>query len=497
MKKINSVKRITIVGGGTSAWLSAAFFLKQSQFGTEIVVIDKEKGNPVGVGEATLLSFKTFMDFCGFPIQSWFDEIDATFKSGILFTNWNRQNDDIWHPFCFPQFDFLKSSLLNLWSKTNFDLKTHGSALYECSVKENKIDTNNIGAYAFHIDCGKLVKFIQSQIKNNINFINSEVIDIIRDDTGDINHLLLVNGQKIESDLYIDCTGFKRFLGSKPKTVNLRDRLFCDTAIAGHIPYKNESEEMRPYVICDAVEHGWIWNIPVRSRIGSGLVFNRSVTDIEEAKEYFVNYWDNRVEKESLKVIDWTPYYHENFWDNNVVSIGLSAGFIEPLESTGVGLICAGILELGDRLKKAHYNYDDINLYNCKMKCFFESAVDFVNMHYSNTNRFGKFWEWVKREHKVNTTHQYFIDEFLNNPYSFPYGGTEMFDGNNWSIWLCQLNTSFIPKFADGVDTKHSYELVNNFYDNEIEKHKNSILHSEFVKTFTKELNGKNGKNIR
>lgn len=484
MKKVKSVRRITIVGGGTSAWLSAAFFLKQAQFGTEILVIDKENGTPVGVGEATLLSFKTFMDFCGFPIQSWFDEIDATFKSGILFTNWNKDGEDIWHPFSFPQFDFLNTSLMNLWSKTNFNFKTHGSALYECSVKENKIDPDNIGVYAFHIDCGKLVKFIQSKIRDGINFINSEVVDVVKNESGDVDYLLLSNGQKIESDLYIDCTGFKRLVGNNPKTVNLRDRLFCDTAVAGHIPYENITEEMRPYVICDAVEHGWIWNIPVRSRIGSGLVFNRSVTDPEEAKDYFVNYWNNRLKKETLKIIDWTPYYHENFWDNNVVCIGLSAGFIEPLESTGVGLICAGILELGDRLKKAYFDDNDISLYNSKMKCFFESSVDFVNMHYANTNKSGKFWEWVKQNYKITSTYQYFIDQFVDNPYTFPYEGNEIFCGNNWSTWLCQLNTPHIPKFADGIDIEHSNKIVNDFYDNEIEKHKNSILHSEFVKTF-------------
>jgi tryptophan halogenase len=492
MKKINSVKRITIVGGGTSAWLSAAFLLKQAQVGTQILVIDKEEGTPVGVGEATLLSFKTFMDFCGFPIQSWFDEIDATFKAGILFSNWNKDNEDIWHPFSFAQYDFLRTSLINLWSKTNFDFKSHALPLYQCSVKENKVDFDNLSSYAFHIDCGKLVKFIQSQIKDGINFINSEVVDVVRNNNEDIDHLILANGQKIESDLYIDCTGFKRLIGSSPKTINLRDRLFCDTAVAGHIPYNDIENEMRPYVICDAVEHGWIWNIPVKTRIGSGLVFNRSITDPEEAKDYFVDYWDNRLEKSSLKVIDWTPYYHENFWDGNVVCIGLSAGFIEPLESTGVGLICAGILELGDRLKKAHFNCDDINLYNCKMKCFFETSVDFINMHYANTNKSGKFWEWVKQTHKITSTHQYFIDQFLENPYSFPHGGNEMFDGNNWSIWLCQLGYPFIPKFADGIEAADSQKIVSDFYDNEIEKHKNSILHSKFVKSFIKKLNEKN-----
>jgi tryptophan halogenase len=480
------LRRIVIVGGGTSAWLTAAFLLNRTRKYCEIVVIDKEQGQTVGVGEATVLSFKTFMEACGFPIESWFNEIDATFKSGILFANWQKEGEDIWHPFAFPAYESINTNLLTIWTKfKDLDFKLNATALYHPSVDENKVDPSNPLAYAYHIDCGKLVKFIQNKIMDRITFVQSEVVDIVRDNTGNVQHLLLSDGQEIESDLFVDCTGFKRLIGSKPDTVNLRDRLFCDTAVAGHIPYNDIENEMRPYVICDAVEHGWIWNIPVQTRIGSGLVFNRSITDPEEAKDYFVKYWDNRVQRESLKVIDWTPYYHNNFWENNVVCIGLSAGFIEPLESTGVALICAGVIELGEAIKGSFYNGQDINLYNSKMKCFFENAVDFVNMHYSRSQKTGKFWEWVKATHTMSDTQKHYEFEIEYNPYEIPRDGDFMFAGENWSVWLCQLMEKENISSKDcGLDSNQSRKIIEDFRKQELEKHKNSIHHKKYVDDF-------------
>jgi tryptophan halogenase len=485
------IRRIVIVGGGTSAWLTAAFLLNKTRKYCEIVVIDKEQGQTVGVGEATILSFKSFMEACGFPVESWFNEIDATFKSGILFANWQKEGEDIWHPFAFPAYDWANTNLLNIWTQyKDLDFKLNATALYHPSVDENKVDPTNLPAYAYHIDCGKLVKFIQNKIMDKITFVESEVVDIVRDSIGNVQHLLLSDGQEIESDLFVDCTGFKRLIGSKPDTVNLRDRLFCDTAVAGHIPYNDIENEMRPYVICDAVEHGWIWNIPVQTRIGSGLVFNRSITDPEEAKDYFVKYWDNRVERESLKVIDWTPYYHNNFWENNVVCIGLSAGFIEPLESTGVALICAGAIGLGEALKGSSYNMQDINLYNCKMKCFFENAVDFVNMHYSRSQKSGKFWEWVKETHQMTDTQKYYEFELEHNPYQVPNDGDFMFAGENWSVWLFQLmNVENILYKNNGLSETQTKQIISDFRKNELEKHKNSVLHYEYVKNYLNKCN--------
>lgn len=484
-------KSITIVGGGSSAWLTAALLNNQINKYREIYVIDKEVGTPVGVGEATILSFKNFMDDCGFPILDWFGEISATFKGGILFENWLGKDDHVWHPFAFPDFQQNQTTLFEHWSNCqDLDFKTYSLVHYNVCTKDQKIDPDNLGIYAFHIDAALLVKYIKSRIiDNGVTFIQSEVKDIIRDENGYVQELVLNNGNHHKSDLFVDCTGFNGLLKEKNDRVDLSDRLFCDTAVCTQVPYLNRETELKPYTGCDAVDHGWIWKIPVKNRIGSGLVFNRSITDIEEAKDYFVKYWDNRITKEDLKVLDWTPFYNKNFWEKNVVSVGLAAGFIEPLESTGIGLACAGAWELLNRIKTTEFDSHDIDYYNADMKCFFENCIDFVNMHYSKSKNEGKFWEWVTQKYKPSEKFQYHVEELESNHIDIVDEGKEMFSFSNWICWLVQLGHKVSTKIRSNsiVDSR---TVVQDFYSNE--KHKYDYLpiasvYNDYFNTLTED----------
>lgn len=483
MKKTYNVNTIAIVGGGTSAWLAAAYLSNQRP-NYDIIIIDKEVGNPVGVGEGTLLGFGQIMEQCGFKPEDWFFEIDATFKSGILFPGWGPNNSDVWHPFCFPQHHDLDLSAMDVWSaRQDLDFKTNGLSMYDVSVNHNKIDVEVLrhGNYAYHIDCSKLVEIIQKKIltTRKVTNIKSEVVDIIRE--GDqIQHLLLKNQQTISADLYIDCTGFKHLLNEFPDRVTVDGRLFCDTAIAGHIPYIDKDKEMVPYVASSAVDHGWVWNIPVQSRIGSGLVFNRSITDVDEAKEFFVNYWDNRISKDQLKVIDWTPFYNKNMWHGNTVSIGLSAGFIEPLESTGVALIITGLEQLMFRLGIDYYTDQDVEIYNHTMIGFFEDCIDFVGMHYSNIDKETKFWQWVKNARIVSSRQKQFERDMISNKEKLSIGGQGfVFSGVNWFCWLIQLGFPLNKKSRLTMDQADS--LVTAHSTTELDKANTAVPHIEYL----------------
>jgi len=477
------INRIVVVGGGTSGWMTAAF-LHAKLKRTQIVLIDKSESEAVGVGEATILSFKQFMMECGFEPEDWLGKIDATFKGGILFEDWQKEGQNLWHPFAFPEFDFLETNLLNLWTK-NKDLEyfTHACALYNPGVTENKVDPDNISTYSYHIDCGKLVNFIKERIGNKISFVKSGVKDVDRNSKGGLNSITLEDGQVVESDLFIDCTGWRRLLGPEPDSVDCTGRLFCDTAIAGPAQYIDMDSEMRPYTTCSAVEHGWIWKTPNQSRIGTGLVFNKSVTDIEEAKDFFVDYWDGRVNRDTLKVLNWTPYYHKNSWVDNVCCNGLSSGFIEPLESTGIALICAAAIEIVEAVKGHCYNDLDAELFNMKMNHFYEDCIDFVSMHYSHNKReTGKFWKYVQDTFKMSESQEFYENETLNNPYTIPVSGDFMFQGENWAMFIFQLlDKELVEPKDDGVDKDQSRILVEDFCKNEIEKHKKSILHREWI----------------
>lgn len=483
MKNVYNVKTVAIVGGGTSAWLAAAFLSNQRP-DYNITVIDKEIGSPVGVGEGTLLGFGQIMEQCGFKPEDWFFQIDATFKSGILFPEWGEDNSDVWHPFSFPMHHNLGVSSMDVWSaRQDLDFKTHGLSMYDVSVNHNKVDVEVLqhGNYAYHIDCGKLVNIIQQKILStrNVTSIKSEVVDIIRSD-GRIQQLILKDTQIVSADLYVDCTGFKHLLHECPDRVTVEGRLFCDTAIAGHVPYIDKDKEMLPYVKSSAVEHGWVWNIPVQSRIGSGLVFNRTITDIEDAKDFFVDYWDNRISKNKLKVIDWTPYYNKNMWHGNVVSIGLSAGFIEPLESTGVALIITGLEQMVFRLGIDYYTEQDIDIYNHTMIGYFEDCIDFVGMHYSKVNKDSKFWKWVKETRIKSSRQQQFENDMIADKEKLSVGSQGfIFSGTNWVCWLIQMGlplgrkTNLTLEQATNLATSHS--------DTELNKAKTSIAHTEYL----------------
>ena len=166
MKAINN---IVILGGGTSAWLAAAFLSHQCPY-FSITVVDKEVGTPVGVGEGTIMNFQPFMESCGFSFNEWFPEINASYKAGVLFPNWVDKGNIIWHPFMMNSSLSTGTTLHNAWSRTqDLDFKHYGLGLYDISVNHNKIDPNI--KYAFHVDAGKLVEYIQKKLVKKVKLI--------------------------------------------------------------------------------------------------------------------------------------------------------------------------------------------------------------------------------------------------------------------------------------------------------------------------------------
>jgi tryptophan halogenase len=475
--KVNS---ITIVGGGTSGWMTAAY-LSHNFPEIPVTVVDKEVGTPIGVGEATLLNFKAFMEECGFSINEWFTAVDATYKSGILFSNWIEPGKDIWHPFNKGNTEVIgKFGIHDIWTHNQqYDFKKYALSYYDASIMHNALDAVNLRDYAYHVDCSKLVMFIQEKLKNKIQIVRSDVVNVVNNDAG-IDYLELKNGSTVSSDLFIDCTGFKSLLRTAERRVSLSDRLFVNTAVACPIPYNDKSSELKPFAECDAVDHGWIWKIGVASRIGSGMVFNRDITSIDEAKEYFVNYWNNRISKEQVRVIDWTPFYNEDQWKGNVVSVGLSAGFIEPLESTGIALITAGITQISNAIEEQFYTQDNIDYFNMQMKLYFEDSVDFVSMHYAKTTRDTKFWSHVSNTFKASARMDHHLEQLANPNIKLPSNGkyNYIFGGSNWTVLLAQMGY-FVAERNTGLNCEISEELlVKNYIKNEKSRHVWSRHHS-------------------
>ena len=246
---------------------------------------------------------------------------------------------------------------------------------------------------------------------------------------------------------------------------------------------------MHPYTDCQALEHGWRWRIPTQSRIGTGYCFNRSVTDPDIVADAFVKHWDNRIEKKELRMLDWKPQYVEKFWEGNVVPIGLSAGFIEPLESTGLALMIRGCEFLEECMVDCVYNEYETDIYNVRMKCAFESAVDYVNMHYSYCERKGKFWDYVRLSHDKSGMQKYMEDQ-INDPDSLTFQdhrSSSFFGGSNWHVWLLQLMPEVKRKTYWYKDVK---EIIPR-YENYLRKLDNSVDQSISQIDLLKEWYGK------
>lgn len=481
------VKDVVIVGGGTSAWFAAAFLARNLD--VNVTLVDKEVGSPVGVGEGTLLHFDKFLKRCGFPTDAWFDEIDSTFKSGILFPNFGKKDNLVWHPFYLnKEYQEHDSSVYEAWTHHQDRGFQELGAFFNLSIN-NDVDTENLNYYASHVDASKLVQWIQKTIKEHITIIKSEMVNVNRDENDYVTSIDLQNGTNVKGDLFVDCTGFKQLLQNNPDRVDLTGRLFCDTAIAAHVPYENIEVERHPYVISEAVDHGWVWNIPVQTRIGSGLVFNRSITDPEEAKKYFCEYWDNRITPEDCKLIDWTPYYNKNPWDKNVVGIGLSGGFIEPLESTGIATITAGIYDLAARIRQNFFVEADVNLYNAYMTAVYEDTIDFINMHYAYTDFDTPFWNFVKESHIMSDTHKWY-KRLIQNGDKLPNDGKGFFFGGaNWLCWLLQIEKE-IGK-SKQIDSDRALEIINHWQAqmDESATKGGTVTHQEAIENYALYLN--------
>jgi tryptophan halogenase len=465
------VRDIVVVGGGTSGWLSAYSIFNNVPF-SRITLIDKEISESVGVGEATLLNFKIFLrDYCKFNDEKIIDCLqycDSVRKLGILYPDWGYDGNEIWHPFYFLNMMPLENHspvLIDAWSHfQEYDIKKILPGKDDKSVRWDH------GAFAEHINALKFAEYLKNDLidDDKINYIQSGVKYIKRDDNG-ISSLTLENGDVITADLFIDCSGFKSILKDKRDRVDLTDRLYVDTAVVSPVEFIDKNKEIHPYTIAQVVDHGWIWKTPLQSRIGSGLIFNRSVTDIEDAKNYFCEHWDNRISPENVRVLNWKPYYDKNQWDKNVVSIGLSAGFLEPLESTGIELILQGLMRVIDTLDGSYYNEKYINTYNDGIVQQFETSIDFVNMHYSLSTKDTPFWNYVRDNYKTSETLEFFKDNLISSdkPSIARACKNHFIGGGNWTHWMVQFGYPIKEKnYLFGKYIMNNKELTkDDFYD--------------------------------
>ena len=410
-----NIKKIVIVGGGSSGWMTAAFLSKYVH--VDISLIESKNIGTIGVGESTIGHINYFMDSLNIKDEDWMKECNATYKTSIKFTNWNSEKRSFHYPFGKFNFSDNPGELMEWFNLCSHNDKYkphqlaehfHRSYLMLDQNKLSKNENNEIEGFdfkydtAYHMDATLFGQYLKNHIcLNNINYIQDDVINIIQNEDESIKHLETASGDILEADLFIDCTGFKSLLLGETLKVpfaSYKNVLINDKALAAQIPYIDKEKEMEPTTNCTAIENGWCWNTPLWNRIGTGYVYSSKFVSDEQAEREFRNHLASsnmvigdkkRAEEVEMFKLNIKHGIHEKIWHKNVVAIGLSAGFIEPLESTGLMLTHETARYLVRTLTQRNHkvNSFDIKGFNTVTRDTMEGFRSFISMHYALSNR--------------------------------------------------------------------------------------------------------------
>ena len=410
------VESIVIVGGGSSGWMTAAM-LKKTFPEMEIALIESENSKPIGVGESTLGHFNRFLRRLGLEDKDWMPHCNATYKTSIAFKNFRHgAGERFQYPFGnFDLQDSYKSSLTRFFElqiKYPDDYPPEEFARFvnqntylaeQCKIARDIPNSNyNFdNDTAYHFDAQLFGEYLRDNhcVPKGVIHLKGDVEDIIVKPNGDISGVMTTEGGVISADLFIDCTGFKSLLLEQHMGVEFQsfhDCLFNDRALATQIPYTNgkREQQMETYTDCVAMDNGWVWNIPLWHRVGTGYVYSSKYTTQHDAEREFREYLYFRYGPEIAQSAQMRPIKikhgkHEKAWVNNVIGVGLAYGFLEPLESTGLMTTHENIIFLCDILERRNtfVSKFDRDTYNYKADNLIEAMKNFVSTHYTLSQR--------------------------------------------------------------------------------------------------------------
>ncbi len=442
-KKINN---IVIVGGGTAGWMTAATLAKVlGKNYCDIRLIESDQIGTVSVGEATIPQISLFNKILGIDENDFVKKTQATFKLGIEFVDWTKKGGGYMHPFGDHGTAMDAIQFHHYWLKMHQQGKSPDLEQYSLAAvaaRQGKfMRPQNMGNsplsqinYAFHFDATLYADYLRDfAVERGVIRSEGKVIDVsLRDSDGFIDSLLLESGERVAGDLFIDCTGFKALLiegAMKTGFIDWSDVLPCDTAVA--MPCKaKETDVLYPFTQAKAQKSGWIWRIPLQHRVGNGYVYPSKFVSDEEA----VNILTAQMEGEPIgkpNFLRWTTGVRKKSWNKNCVAIGLSAGFVEPLESTGLHLIQSSIAKLMSLFPHQGFDQTDIDTYNAQTKTDLEYIRDFIVLHYKATDRDdSEFWRYCQNM-KVSDRLQAKMDLYQKNGRIFRQDN-ELFNETSW-----------------------------------------------------------------
>ena len=413
-------KKVLIVGGGSAGWTAAAYLNavlnKDGHKFADVGLVESPDVPRIGVGEATIPNINNTLAAMGIDEIEFLKAVDGTFKQSIRFVNWIDNSEDFYHhPFCRYAAgageDPGRRWLMSDRSVPFMDTVSAQPAICEMGLAPKTLDNESGGlslVYAFHMDALKFAEYLTTfATARGVSHYLDNVVDIDMHENGNIAAVRTESGQRLEADLFVDCTGFAAHLIEKKLGIGFSDCsqwLLCDRAITVNVPYEyHYPGYVRPYTTSTALSAGWVWDIPLQTRRALGYVHSSAFISEDEAERELRAFEGAHADSLSSRVVNFKVGRREQQWAANCVAIGLAGGFIEPLESTGLYLsqiACEALAE--------YFPYTDDPApfafrFNRVMANRFYEVLDFINMHYCLTRRTDtEFWREIRRPERIN-----------------------------------------------------------------------------------------------
>ena len=405
------IRKIVIVGGGTAGWITASVVAAESpgrgDNAIQVVLVESPDIPIIGVGEGTWPSMRTTLQRIGLSEDDLVRECNASFKQGTRFRDWSGLRDatEYTHPFSLPV-DYAELNPAKFWLEHGrrsayADLATPQARVIELGLAPKQVNAPQYAFtvnYGYHFDAGKFAELLHRHAvdKLGVQYISGNVERIDSRPDGDIAAVVLDTGERVEGELFVDCTGQKALLIGDHfgrRLTSVRDVLFNDTAIAVQVPYADSSDPIASVTLATAQPHGWIWDIGLSSRRGIGYVHSSAHADEETALSALKRYVENTspgidAGKLSYRTIPFEPGYREKFWVRNCVAVGLSAGFTEPLEASALVLVEQSAAIIGEQFPRDRRIMDIVaSRFNAKMRYHWERIIEFLKLHYAASVR--------------------------------------------------------------------------------------------------------------
>nr|WP_314860072.1 tryptophan halogenase family protein [uncultured Undibacterium sp.] len=408
------IKRIVIVGGGSAGWLVAGMIAAEHQAssvsGLQVTLLEAPEMAPIGVGEGTWPTMRDTLRRIGVSEADFIRECDASFKQGSRFCGWvsGEVGDSYYHPFMQPH-GYGDVNLVAGWQQFCPDVSfahavsvqapicDNGKAPKQALTPEFAAVTN----YGYHLDATKLTHFLRKHCvdKLGVTHILDQVVSVNSHANGDISSLKTKQNGALEGDLFVDCTGMQSLLLGQHYGVRFLPQkhvLFNDRALAVQVSYLDKDTPIASYTNSTAQESGWIWDIGLQSRRGVGYVYSGAHTSDEQAEfdlRHYVEKTGGSIENLTPRKLSFNPGYREKFWHKNCLAIGLSAGFIEPLEASALALVelsatmlCEEMPVTRDAMEVAAKRFNNAFRYR------WERVIDFLKLHYVLSKRESDYW---------------------------------------------------------------------------------------------------------